>query len=599
MKTHLWKWTVCSVSLFFCLSCSDSASEEVNDIKDTDTVETSEQTSEQTSGNSVALFDSFAYTGNDEYFSENPLSDDSYYTVILQGSYPDPSICTNGNGDYYLVNSSFGYFPGIPIFHSQDLVNWEQIGNVLNRDSQMADMEGLGVCTDGIFASSIAYNPDNETYYVITTSVSGQGNFFVKAKDPAGPWSERISLPHISGIDPSLFFDDDGKAYIVVNSDPDGESEYGGHKAIRLYEFDVDTETTSENGIVLVNKGFRPETNPIWIEGPHLYKIDGKYFLMAAQGGSGEGHSEVIFSCDEVDGEYVAYSKNPILSQYGLDDTRQDMITSTGHADIIQIEDGSWWAVFLGNRPIDGIENRYENLGRETFLMPMKWDTEEGFPYITREYEDMISMIQSKSGVVWVKDGMSGNFERLTDFSDNNLGYEWLTLRSSASDLYSLSDNPGYLTLKCSSEKVSEKKVPAYVCRRIQHHYFEASTTMVLDAADENDMAGMLLFKNETHHYFFAVSQTDNDTQTIQLQKTTADGTVTYAKQNIKNRENPLTLKIISYGTYYDFYYAVDDGDWQTLCRNLSAGPLSDSSEKGGEYGYMGAMVGLYAVRNE
>ena len=167
---------------------------------------------------STALFDDFVYQGDDDFYKENPLPDGaSFYNPILPGWYSDPSICTNGEGDYFLVTSTFTYFPGVPIFHSRDLVNWKQVGNVLTRPSQLVNMKGQHV-SGGIFAPAISYNPHNKTYYMVTTNV-GAGNFFVKTQDPFGEWSDPIMLPEVGGIDPSFFFDEDGKAYIVNNDD--------------------------------------------------------------------------------------------------------------------------------------------------------------------------------------------------------------------------------------------------------------------------------------------------------------------------------------------------------------------------------------------
>lgn len=258
-------------------------------------------------GKSVALFDYFSYKGNDDFYISNPLSgEDYFYNPILPGWYSDPSVCTNGEGDYFLVTSTFTYFPGVPIFHSKDLVNWKQIGHVLNRASQLVNMEGQKV-SGGIFAPAISYNPYNKTYYMVTTNV-GAGNFFVKTQDPFGEWSEPIMLPEVGGIDPSFFFDEDGKAYIVNNDEaPDNKPEYSGHRTIRIQEFDVKTDKTIGPRKILVNKGAQPADKPIWIEGPHLYKINGKYFLMSAEGGTGNWHSEVIFRGDSPMGKFLPW----------------------------------------------------------------------------------------------------------------------------------------------------------------------------------------------------------------------------------------------------------------------------------------------------
>ncbi|MDD4638081.1 MAG: family 43 glycosylhydrolase, partial [Bacteroidales bacterium] len=421
-------------------------------------------------GQSAALFDLFSYKGMDDFYNENPLSGaNSFYSSILPGWYSDPSICTNGEGDYYLVTSTFTFFPGVPVFHSRDLVNWKQVGNVLERPSQLVNMIGQHV-SGGIFAPAISYNPHNKTYYMITTNV-GAGNFFVKTQDPAGDWSDPIRLPEVGGIDPSFFFDEDGKAYIVNNDEPDEKPEYSGHRAIRIQEFDVATDKTFGPRKVLVNKGVRPEEKPIWIEGPHMYKINGKYFLMSAEGGTGDWHSEVILRGDSPMGKFTPWEKNPILTQRSLKKDRPNPITCAGHADLVQTKEGEWWAVFLACRPID---NKFENLGRETFIIPVKW-SEDGFPYMTQG-DDLVPMILKREGVKREKTVTFGNFEVTDDFNAPTLGLEWMTLRTPGTDLYSLTDKKGFLSLKCAEVSSKERKTPAFIARRMQHHKFECST---------------------------------------------------------------------------------------------------------------------------
>ena len=150
---------------------------------------------------------------------------------ILSGFYPDPSICKADN-DFYLVNSTFSYFPGIPVFHSKDLVNWEQIGSVMERPGQM-NLDSLGV-SRGIFAPAISYN--DGTFYVICTLVDAGGNFVVTSDNPAGDWSNPVWIPEINGIDPSLFFDG-SKTYIVYNSiPPNNEPLYQGAFGIEIVD---------------------------------------------------------------------------------------------------------------------------------------------------------------------------------------------------------------------------------------------------------------------------------------------------------------------------------------------------------------------------
>ena len=299
---------------------------------------------------------------------------------IMPGFYPDPSIL-KVNTDYYLVNSTFSYFPGIPVFHSKDLQNWKQIGNVINRPSQM-DFMGEQV-SRGLFAPAINYHKG--VYYVTCTDIDNGGNFVVTAKNPAGPWSDPVMLPRARGIDPSLFFDTDDKAYIIYNSDaPDNKPLYSGHRTIRMFEFDFRNLKLIGEEIQLVNGGVDLTKKPVWIEGPHIYKRDGFYYLMAAEGGTSVNHTEVILRSKNVKGPYIPYEKNPILTQRHLDPNRKNPITSAGHADLVEGPDGNTYAVFLAVRPYQA--DLY-NTGRETFIAPVKWIN--GWPVINPDNEEI------------------------------------------------------------------------------------------------------------------------------------------------------------------------------------------------------------------
>ena len=540
-------------------------------------------------GNSVALFDNFTYQGKDRFYEENPLpGNDSFYTPILPGWYSDPSICTNGEGDYFLVTSTFTYFPGVLIFHSRDLVNWKQVGHVLSRPSQLVNMEKQHV-SGGIFAPAISYNPHNKTYYMITTNV-GAGNFYVKTKDPFGEWSDPIMVPEVGGIDPSIFFDEDGKAYVVNNDDaPDYKPEYDGHRTIRVQEFDWKNDRMVGPRKILINKGVHPEEKPIWIEGPHMYKINGKYFLMDAEGGTSVNHSEVIFRSDSPWGPFVAWKNNPILTQRHLSPNRPNPITCAGHADLIQAAEGDWWAVFLACRPIN---NRFENLGRETFLMPVKW-SDDGFPYITQGNESL-PLVQARSGVTRQQELTFGNFDVKEEFNDSILGMQWMTLRGPATDLYSLTETPGYLTLKCATKSSKERVVPAMVCRRLQHHQFEAETRMYFNPQCVDEKAGLLLFKDEFHQYFMAVAESEAG-RTVSLIQIGREEDSVLACEKVSSESTCFDLKVVSTtGLTFDFLYSVNGGKtWNKLCEKVDAGYLSTAVAGG----FTGTTIALYATR--
>jgi xylan 1,4-beta-xylosidase len=534
-------------------------------------------------GLTKASFDYFTYKGEDIFYKKNPLpADDYFYNPILPGWNSDPSICSNGK-DYFMVTSTFVYFPGVPIFHSLDLVNWEQIGFILDRPSQLK-LEGQRT-SQGIFAPAISYNPKNETYYMITTNIGG-GNFYVKTKDPFSSWSDPIWVPDVHGIDPSFFFDDDGKTYILNNDEPGGKVKYDGHRAIRIREFDLETNKVTSSEKILLDGGVRPEEKPIWIEGPHMYKIKGSYYLMAAEGGTGPMHSEVILKGNSPMGNFTPWPSNPILTQRHLANDRQEPITCAGHADLIQDnQTGEWWSVFLACRPLD---NRFENLGRETFLMPVKW-SKDGFPYMTQG-DDLIPMIVQKKGTTRKSNVTFGNFEIKDEFDSSCLGLDWFTLRSPAKELYSLSDRKGYLTLKCADVGSSDKQTPAFIARRIQHHNFECETKIQFIPQNESDAAGLLLYKDETHQYFLSVRKL-NKKHKVCLEKISNTGNEILAQKDIKVKK-AIKLRVVSTGKQFNFYYASGKSDWKLLTDNVDAFYLSTANS----FGFTGTTIGIYAT---
>ena len=269
-------------------------------------------------------FEWFAYEGNDAVYADIEADSGEYLNPILTGFHPDPSITRVGENDYYLVTSSFSYFPGLPLFHSTDLVHWTQIGHVLDEPSKL-DLDSLAI-SEGLFAPTIRHH--DGTFYVITTLVGGGGNFLVTAPSPSGPWSDPVWLP-FDGIDPSIFFDDDGRVYITNNGPPPETPRYDGHRALWMQEYDPETQQMVGPREVLVNGGVDISEEPIWIEAPHIFKRNGTYYLIAAEGGTGANHSEVVFRSDAVRGPYEPYAGNPILTQRHLDPDRPRPTTAS------------------------------------------------------------------------------------------------------------------------------------------------------------------------------------------------------------------------------------------------------------------------------
>lgn len=294
----------------------------------------------------------------------------TFQNPLKSGFYPDPSICRVGD-DYYMVTSSFVYFPGLPIFHSKDLVHWEQIGHGIHSPEQL-DYKNCETSL-GLWAPSIRYH--DGTFYIINTFISEgrearRDNYIITAKDPAGPWSKACFVEGADGIDSSLFFDDDGRMYYAGNyivSDP----VYEGHHGIYLCELDPETFQFKGERTVIWN-GLKSRSK--WIEAPHIYKHDGWYYLIVAEGGTFTNHSVMMARCRTIDGDYEICPRNPIVSHRHM--SLMSEISVVGHADIVETQRGEWWMVLLGVRPYDGFGEPHFNLGRETFMVPVVWESD-------------------------------------------------------------------------------------------------------------------------------------------------------------------------------------------------------------------------------
>jgi len=546
-------------------------------------------------GQPKAVFSEFTYEGHDSFYDEHPLSaDDQTWNPILQGWSSDPSVCADDQGNYWLVTSTFSGWPGVPLYHSTDLLNWRQVGNILTRPEQLPLM-GQDFGKSGIYAASMFYNRWNKTYYMITTNMGRMtlhrkpGNFIVKAKDPRGPWSDPIWLENMGGIDPSMYFERD-RAYVLYCRMHNRE--YPGHNSIIMQEYDLrgDSVITS-TARVIADKGARPEEKPTSLEGPHLYKIRSQYYLLCAEGGTELRHSEVVFRSKKLWGEYVSYASNPILTQRDLG-PRKDGIYCTGHADIFQDQKGRWWSVFLGTRRIDG---QLENLGRETFLMPVEW-TKDGWPVITRQGEQVPAVV-TIPGAKRDDSIPRGNFTVCETFDAPELAPYWMTIRSSASDLYSLTEQPSNLVLKCGPSASDASETPAFVGRRLQHHSFTATTRMTFHPED-NERAGLLLMKSEQNQYFLAVGKKYGRTVVEALRVGEAGRTESLAYHFLGEQES-ITLRISSADGYtFAFAYSTDDGhEWHTLIDGLDASYTATNVE-GTASSFTGTLVGMYALKS-
>jgi alpha-N-arabinofuranosidase len=532
------------------------------------------------------VFSNFVYEGNDQVYKDHPLKKGEFYNPILQGAYPDPAITRKGD-DYYMVHSSFAMFPGVPLFHSKDLVNWTQIGHVLDRTSQL-DVHDTGISA-GVYAPDIEYNPNNDTFYMITTAFAGGlGNIVVKTKDPLQGWSDPVKLK-FDGIDPSLFFDDNGKAYVVHNDAPDkGKELYEGHRVIKIWEYDLEKDQVIPGtDKIVVNGGVDIAKKPIWIEAPHIYKKDGHYFLMAAEGGTGGNHSEVIFVSDDPKGPYIPAPNNPILSQRHLNPNRANKVDWAGHADLVEGPDGKHYGVFLAIRPN---EKGRVNIGRETFILPVDWSGE--FPVFVNGLVPMEPKLKTPEGVAYKagEEGFfpNGNFTFKDNFASDKLDYRWIGLRGPREAFVS-STKKG-LKINPFPVNIKEVKPTSTLFHRQQHNAFTYTTTLDYKPASEKDLAGIVALQSESFNYVFGVTKKGKD-NCIVLQRTEKGESKIIASSKI-DLKKPVRLQVKADGDNYQFGYSTNGTDFVNVGGTVSGDILSTNVAGG----FTGTLLGLYAT---
>lgn len=489
-----------------------------------------------------------------------------YKNPVIPGFHPDPSICRVGN-DFYLVNSSFEYFPGVPLFHSKDLVHWDQIGYCLTRKSQinLTDIRASG----GIYAPTIRYH--NGVFYMIVTNVNHGGNFIVTAQDPHGEWSDPIPVDQ-TGIDPSLFFDDDGKVYYTGNTPWDGSKQ-------GIYQFEIDVKTgkkLTETRMIWAGTGGR------YPEGPHLYKIMGRYYLMIAEGGTEYGHMETIARSDNPWGPFVSCPYNPILTHRN-ENAQNNPIQGTGHADLVQAGDGSWWMVFLGFRNSQG---QFHHLGRETFLAPVSW-TDDGWPVVNENGTVTVDMnVKTLPQVTPVPVPVRD------DFTNESLGISWNFLRNPDMSQYSLSEKPGWLKIKGNSYSLDATASPGFTGRRQQDYNCTVTTKMNYSPQQTDEKAGLTVLMNNRFHYDLAITRDSSNVKNLFLQYTLDN--LKFTAATIKIKGNILWLRIKADPQYYQFSYSADGSRYY----EIGSAPVRFlTSEVAG--GFTGVYFGLFASGTE
>ena len=401
---------------------------------------------------------------------------------VLPGSHPDPSICRVGD-DYWLATSTFALFPGIALHHSRDLVHWRPVGAALDRPSQL-DLAGVRM-TDGIYAPTLRYHAG--VFHLICTVVAGDpgGNFVVTATDPAGPWSEPTWVADAPGFDPSLFWDEDGTVWYCGTFERDRVNAPG-RTTVWVQQIDPSTwQLFGERHFVWTGA----MVDARWAEGPHLYRIDGRYYLLAAEGGTDYDHAVVVARADAVTGPYEGCPRNPLLTSRHLG--RDVDVVGPGHADLVQTPDGDWWAVLLAARPSDG---DWWGTSRETFLVPVGW--EDGWPVFAPGHGRVSLTLTSPAlpAHPWPAPP-----ER-DDFDGPELGAEWSMLRTPSSQWWSLTDRPGHLRLRLRPETPYDLSNPSMLLRRVEQADWQAAMALDFTPVSADGRAGLVVWVNDTDH---------------------------------------------------------------------------------------------------
>lgn len=484
----------------------------------------------------------------------------SYRNPVLPGFHADPSVCRVGD-DYYLVNSTFQYFPGVPVYHSKDLVNWEQIGSCLTRKSQV-DLTGLDG-GNGIYATTIRYN--DGIFYMVTTHFPTRRHFYVYTDDPAGEWSDPVFIDfEIGSCDPTLYFED-GKCYLLwKNGD------------IKICEIDVKTgKQLGEIHHLGAGLGGR------YPEGPHIYRKDGWYYLLLAEGGTEHGHHVNILRSRVLFGPYEPNPANPILSHFNMK-MQSSPIQGLGHADLVDAPDGSWWMICLGYRTHGYLQHV---MGRETFLAPVEWKEGE-WPVVNGDGTLQLDM--DVPTLPEVKMAGEPSFE---DFSCEKMPIHWFYLCNPDSTRYSFSERPGYLRLKASEVNIDDTASPTFVARRQTEYEFKATTLVDFSNLKDGAQAGLTAYAAAHYHYDVEV-RTKGRKHYIaaNIRIDNSDNTVV----EIPVKADKAYLRIEGNRNGYVLQYSLDGKKYETLTE-MGYRPLSTETIGG----FTGVMLGLYAQGTE
>lgn len=490
----------------------------------------------------------------------------TFANPVVSGFASDPSVCRAGD-DYYLVTSTFEYLPGLPIYHSRDLVHWRLIGHALSRESQISFVGRKS--SKAIFAPTLRCGGGR--FYIVTTDVEGIGNFFVTATDPAGEWSDPVRLNEtVFGMDPSFFFDDDGTVYYTRH----GGGRHGG-----VYQARVDLaagKLLEEPRLVWRGMG------GIWPEGPHLYKREGWYYLMIAEGGTSYDHRITMARSRSPWGPFEPHPDNPVLTHR---DRPSHPLQALGHADLVMTPQGQWWATLLAIRPQAAAGGRHHHIGRETVLAPVQW-RDDGWPVFGQQ--GVLAEAQPTAGLPgwapWPTPAVRETFA-----ADRPLALHWTFLRTMASGRWSLTARPGFLRLVGGRTGLDTLGTPAFVARRQEQLGQRFATELRFQPAAPGDAAGIALRMNEAHHVL--LQRVAGPQHRLECRQQSGDASRVLGTAPVT--ADVVQLQVLATPLAYELSWRAEGPAqaWQPLCKVPT---YQLSTETAG--GFTGVYMGLYAL---